>query len=656
MRALSFYEALCLTCCSALYIIGERDQPYVIGDQTWFQHEVTLTCDNTDNGGAGSSYEFFVWETRANSEPIMRRVRVTCYVPVIEYTHDIKGWTCIYTINGEYRNCLTAFSQDNLTTDSVPLYAAEGPRAGQGRRLYSLDDGTMLTHERQLLQSTPVVRMAKNFVNSITFGIGSDILCMTGLSFLGGCGDGGIDEALKAIQQQLHDLTNFTEHAKDWMHIADQRFMNIEDFERIAAAEFERQRSSIGQLSIQTQELWQFQRETAIYMNEGFTQFKQELIKNQDTLSSLFGILMDLHNRTDQQLLELTRAQQGLGQMLESFMVQQFQQYQGKPSRRAMTAMWHDNERVAFVPAIAFPENQFNVSNPAFLGTSHKMLGPPRGQPARKGGPDWGIPPRPGGFAGTKNIEYAVRKGPVAWTNVLLTEQTSPNVRRYYAYAVRYYCDEEFTTNRVLPTVQLKALFGRIGPKNCQRTTDWTCNCVVQWTTQQSREIDSRDSLYGKIWPFDYDKALNLRSAAIPGLTFQEVVADLITTKEEYIDALNRAFCKRQQAIVTKVLVSGQSARAYRVTSNEVDAIWDLPLAQDDPTSCADLYTSGPSSNGVAQTIYRAWQTTFAIKAKTQFQGDETQVYGTIPSRLDPVTVPWTIDPVRHINRNTMHI
>jgi hypothetical protein len=183
------------TLACAIYIIGERDQPYVIGDSTWFQHEVTFVCDNTDNGGVGSSHEFQVWETRPNMEPRVRRVRVTCYAPVIEYTQDKIGYTSLYNIDGSYVNCLTAFKQDDLINTGTDLYEVEGTH---NRGLRQLPDGRFLSHERQLKQTrAPAVRAAKNFINHMTYGIGTDILCMAGLSFFGGCGDGGIDEALK---------------------------------------------------------------------------------------------------------------------------------------------------------------------------------------------------------------------------------------------------------------------------------------------------------------------------------------------------------------------------------------------------------------------------------------------------------------------------
>jgi hypothetical protein len=177
-------------------------------------------------------------------------------------------------------------------------------------------------------------------------------------------------------------LTNFTEHAKDWMHIADQKFMDIAVFERIAAEEFDRQRDSIGRLNIEVIEIWNVQKQTAVYMTETFTAFKLELLKNQDTLGQLFDIMLKYQDTTNQQLLEITRSNQGLANLVDSFMVTQFKIYQGAPANRAMTAMWFDNEYVAIVPDKVFPENQFNVSEPEFLGLSHKFLGPPRGVPS----------------------------------------------------------------------------------------------------------------------------------------------------------------------------------------------------------------------------------------------------------------------------------
>lgn len=173
-----------------------------------------------------------------------------------------------------------------------------------------------------------------------------------------------MEQQLIEIGKQLDILTNFAEKTGEWMHTAEQKFAQNEVFQKLTAQQLEYHADSIAALNREIPVLWNFQRETAIYMTESFTKTRNEIMQAYGFIEKLAEASGKMFDKINSQFVDLTRAQQGLGRNVQDILVTLWQTYQDTGLKRAVTKMFFDNKNVPFLPAL--PSGTF--SSLVFLG------------------------------------------------------------------------------------------------------------------------------------------------------------------------------------------------------------------------------------------------------------------------------------------------
>ena len=638
----------------AFTIITDRVGEIVVNGKTYLQHEITMTCNQYDIVGTAKEHTFYVTESLPNGGTIRRKVVITCLAPVYTYTHRIEGYIPLWTTKQNLNLCLTPYTQENRSTTlkavGPSLYSyqvlSQSPKLLAAAQENENPSGAL----KNIYASTNEGMLGRfPFIATIgipPLSIGTDISC-----FFGGCGsDGNIDASLANIGKQLDILTNFSKEAVAWMHTADQKFMAQNQFNIITKQSLDIFNDSIAALNREVPALWEFQKSTAMAMTEGFSQFKTQFIKQEDTTNKLFMLVFSVFNSTDQQLAQINQVAQGQAQTLQNLVLTLFQSQQRLQQKRQGTRLYWDTYDKPLVPDLLFSKLQ-----PQCDGSQNQMCDTSMEEELRDGrirpflpwyvppglsGPKSekgaGIPPPVNPFGNAHNIDSALR---MALGSVLFSDRIPGQTTTAMAQSLTtdIICDPQYTLNNHIPSIPLKTVLERLGPDNCARDPQhWTCKCVVR-IVEQSCSLPA-----GKLYPWDYAMRLNLAESVKQGdiSGCEDAKIPLIRTSSYDLGVwMTQNVCKRPGG---RQLLD-RNGYAFRVMSDDMSQWWNVTLPQG-PQSCAPSIVPSTNQGGVAGVLYNSWVQTYSNQGRTQIPFMENKFHGLPPDGIDTSQILYAQD------------
>jgi hypothetical protein len=642
------------------------------------QNIAQVTCTHTD---ARASFPLRIVQLEpGQTVPKILRLTITCYPPLLEWIQRKLSRVPLCVTNMQLTVCPVPFSQPNMTEGVIiedgptPQWPNDSPvveggmpevepiQAGQ-RRLFSMSNEERRAAMERLRHFTKRVRDYYGETETVAeerpedkittdnssparrrllairpqvgigwggIGVGFDLGCLIPQwSFLGGCGPNDLDAVLGKIERQFRDIELYMRTNEKWQGTVENRFSRLEEFQAVVTGELDRQRQSISLLNQEIGRIWGFTKELAEYTTQGFEQFKSELAKQHEVQEAVTNLVLELWNSTNQQFLETNAAIQSNARLQQDTITTMWQMMQDLGRKRAMTRLYWDYDDAEVKPLLANKNYQPLCNKRGIcdntIQPTRKFLGAFRGNP-------------PLGFAGTRNLAKSML---MADTSVQFTQLVN-TVRFAYSYNLQYRCDKEFILNRVMPSVSLKTLFARIGPAGCNAGTEWSCQCVVVWKKQWC-ELSNQ----GMVYPFGFaktglrlsqDNAQPKNPPVCRPATYQEEADVVITSQAQLTGRMADNFCnKRLKMVTTNQVISGKTvAVAVRIVAGELGQQNDIPDPSQTATSCLSSFASAATGDNMLSTfVYRAWQQTYAVIAKTNMVLSSNDHFGLVPSPDD---------------------
>lgn len=632
---------------SASHVIGKLEikndaiQRFELNGKLKQRRQVQVECNAKGTQQEKDEWtKFTVTEAQSSGPPKIRKVWMRCHPPEKEYVEFENEYVPLWTAQWQQKSCLTPYSKENLT-DVREIYSGP-PGPSGGRRLLSLNEWqhendtdnpyehqllgsfeTLSRHQRKLLGLSP-----KLLVGTGGIGIGFDLTCILPSaisSFLGGCQNGGPDQALTEINKQLKLFTEFMTNQQAFN--ADVRSFMSEQIlvNKQLQIQIDRNTDSIASLNKMVPLIWEFQMALSKHMTEGFEQQKHAILGVAQATEGLANTMEFMFNATNNQFLTLTRTTQGINQQVNDLLVTVYQIYVNLGMKRAVTADFYAGYEIPIVPPSIFNNrlwpNEDQISYP-FLTIQNSNK------------------PRPQGVNGKNNLRDSLI---VARTTLQFT--TSDRIA--WSYDLLYRCDLDFLLNNAVPNVELKTLMGRIGPPGCYRgdaATPWTCQCVVQVVPNSCVGQLPANTLFP--WSYRDTTVLNQQGGqtVCPGGTNQPTHV-ILTRQTDLVAYLDANFCRRPS--VSFLNAPGPGSWAYRMIVGEAK-MTNISNSNGLGAGCTDVFDASPGSNGLANSLYLNWQMSYKAVFQTTLQTREREIYGVTPGPedgLSQISLPWSYDP-----------